>query len=481
MATRGTLYRCHLCSFLFGGDGPQTPGLDVTWTRGLQPIGGSTVMAGSLVELYGRIDDPGPRLAPDSRVRFDILEEDYLLTGGLDDRIDSLVGTNATAPEEGFRALSRQTEFVTLGSNETVGDFVDYLRRNRAPEYRDRIFLLEEPAEPPVFHVLAFWEARQQDDGDSDFYFVLNIDDNVDDKTEHILTVTAEPLQESAPGASLGEQPDAIEIDLTVLSEAAAQVEAEFATEQEAGRTGWQPPDFGSEIADTVDPAVANARRLVRAVQPPPPDPMSIDSGRDPWPFQHPQAAVNLDEVKPGPSPFEGNAIAIMRSWDTFRATGDRYAISFDFNRAIRWGQLLFGARAFVVIEGPLVSDTPSRYFTVRTNLLFALAANQFQSTAAGALGFVGVDVRYWQIEQRDAAGNLYMVRLIGTIDNAIVIPNYPAHRDETCAQLLGGCPFDSKRLEPVIPPERAIQEVYGPIDAALRENRRDDAAKLLI
>ena len=56
MATRGTLYRCHLCRFLFGGDGPQTEGIDSDWTKHLAPIGDREVFNGELVELSVQMD-----------------------------------------------------------------------------------------------------------------------------------------------------------------------------------------------------------------------------------------------------------------------------------------------------------------------------------------------------------------------------------------------------------------------------------------
>jgi hypothetical protein len=482
MAKRGTLYRCHLCSFLFGGDGPQTPGLDVTWTRSLQPVQDTTVLSGTLVELYGRIDPPGPKLSPDSRVRFDILEEDFLLTGGLDDRIDSLVGTNARPPDEGFRVLQRETEYVTLGDNECVSDFIDYLRRNRAPAYRDRIYLLEEPGDAPVFHVLTFWEAtRREDYADSEYYFILNIDEDVDDQTEQTLNVTSDTLPSPASGAALDEKPPETDIDFTIVGDAINAVFDEFESEQQALKSGWQPPDVGAPAPAEDGGAIkAAARQQVRTAQAPPPERIAIDIGLEPWPFAHPQGPVEQDVVKVGTSPFEDSAIAIMRSWDTFRPSGDRYAVSGDFNRAIRWGQLLFGARAFAVIEGPLVSENP-RYYTVRTNLRYALGANAFVTLPGGGSGFVGVDVRYWQIEQRDGDRKSYMVRLIGTTDNAIIIPNYPAHRDETCTQLIGNCPFDWRQLESVIPHEQAEREVFAQINEALGQKREDDAARMLI
>jgi hypothetical protein len=484
MATRGILYRCNLCSFLSWDHEPQTPGLDVSWTRSLEPIEDSAVLSGTLVELYSRIEDPQPPLSPESRIRFDILEEDYILTGGLDDKVDSLVGTDAAAPDEGFQLLRRETEYVSLGSNESVGDFIDYLRRNQSPQYHDRIFLIEEVGDPPVLHVLAFWEAiRREDYANSEFFFIININDDIVHRTKRVLNVAPESLPEPSLNAALEERPEQTDVDLMVMREALEAVQEEFAIEERARQSGWQPPDVAHvDSAPMADPSVvAAARREVRAAQEPPPPYIPVETELEPWPFQHPEGSAKDDSVKPGPSPFDDNAIAIMRSWDTFRPTGERYAISYDFNRAIRWGQLLFGARAFVVIEGPIVGPTPPRYYTIPTNLLFSLRASQFQTVEGGGSAFVGVDVRYWQIEQRDIDQNLYMVRLIGTTDNAIVIPNITAHREETCVQLISGCPFDARQLEPLIPHDRALQEVYSGIDEALGQDRTDDAAKMLI
>jgi hypothetical protein len=486
MAKRGELYRCHISSFLISK--VQTPGVQSQWTLNLEPIGDSELLSGTLVELRVRLEGPTLGLSPKSRVRLDILEEDVVI----DDKVDSLVGPDASPPDSGFNALQRETEYVALGENESLGDFLDYLRRDRAPEYRDRLFLIEEYGDSPAFDILAFWQADRRSEaiGDSEFYFIVNVDEQFDDKTEKILNVTPETLSAPPPGAALEDRLVEPETDLVALREASDEVQKDFQNEEEAKQSGWQPPEPSTRPEPPIvpDPATATAARgQVTAAQLPPPPPPPIDTGPEAWPFPHPQGSVDQDQVKAGTSPFDGSVIAILRSWDTFRPTSERYAISFDFNRAIRWGQLLFGARAFAVIEGPIVGDNPPRYYTVRTNLLFALGAASLEA-AEGGSGFIGVDVRYWQIEQRDPERNMYIVRLIGTTDNQVVIPNFPAHRNEFCMQLTGtpfdmdkGCSYDLQVVNASIPTDRAVSEVYADINQAINQGRNDDAARMLI
>ena len=493
MAKRGTLYRCHLCSFLFGDEGTQTEGINAFWTQNLEPIGDRDLLSGTVVELYARIDGPGLSLSPDSLVRLDILEEDILV----DDKVDSLVGMGANPPDEGFNMLQRETEYVTLGDNECIGDFVNYLRRNRAPEYRDRIFLIEEFGDPPVFHVIAFYEVQRREEtlGDSEFYFILNIDNKFEDQAKELLNVKAEKLPDPPAGAVFEDQVFQPEVDLVVMRDAFDQVFSEFQSEEDALREGWAPPEPSTPPRS---PESAEVRRRLVVSQPaPPPLQNSEVTASEPWPWKHPQGGVENDQVFPGPSPFDNNVIAIFRPWDDFRVTSNRYAVSFDFNRAIRWGQLLFGARAFVIVEGPIAGSVPPRYFTLRTNRLFALGAAQIEEVA-GSQTLVGVDVRYWQIEQRDSAHNMYVVRVIGTSDNAVVVPNFPTPRTETFAQLAeAASPEDLKDsskaelaargafnwhwLENLIPHDLAERQVFATIRDEIQQNRSGSAADLLI
>ncbi len=60
-----------------------------------------------------------------------------------------------------------------------------------------------------------------------------------------------------------------------------------------------------------------------------------------------------------GTSPFEKRLVAIFPGWQAVRVRGDRYAVATDLRRAITWGNLLFGARSFAILEGPYELPLP--------------------------------------------------------------------------------------------------------------------------
>ena len=91
---------------------PQTSGVVSRWTQDLVPVRDRVLRTGEVVELLVQIDGRRFTLDEQSRIRFDILEEDFILTGWQDDRIVSLVGSRAAPPEQGFRTQSRTTYFV---------------------------------------------------------------------------------------------------------------------------------------------------------------------------------------------------------------------------------------------------------------------------------------------------------------------------------------------------------------------------------
>ena len=190
MTTRSTLYRCHLFSF----GGPQTTGIESRWTRDLLPIGETEVLSGEEVELYAKVD-PIRIVTENSRIRFDILEEDFLLTGGLDDRVLSILGTGAVAAEAEFATISRATVFrhVPPGSDARSA-LTTY--RAETPGYRDTILVLTErdgvgaDAKPTMHHVIGWWIAERLEDwANSEMYFIAAIDD-AEDKSEDTIDVS---------------------------------------------------------------------------------------------------------------------------------------------------------------------------------------------------------------------------------------------------------------------------------------------------
>jgi hypothetical protein len=511
MAKRGSLYRCHLFSY----GGPQTEGIEAFWASNLQPIGEAPVLSGTAVELYARVDATVMELQRDARLRFDILEEDFLLTGGLDDKLDSLVGPGAT-PEEGFTALPRELDYVELAANASAADYLDLVRRRDAPGYRDRVLVLHETSgegeeRVRTFHVIAFWTAeRREDFAGAELYFIVNANDTTDDTSNEVLNVGSEEVPRPTRASDLRVEETAPR-DAGLLREARAEVLADFLREQEMLDAGAMlpqgtPPPSEPAVETGSDPALREAARMrVATPLPVPPGKPPPPSERDAWVSVHPSGPLEEDRIVAGASPFEGNLAAIFPPWEgTMVATrrhgvaynfAPRHAVSKDFARAIYWGWLLFGARSFAVIEGPLFRDEAPRYYTVRLDRSFNL--NTFQSgherlsvggAETRALHKVGVDVRYWQIEQFDRERTSHVLRLLGTTDSAVVIPIFRIHANEStqqliaAAKLLGGTddngallPFEDW-LPSSIPRDTARASAFASVEAAIGRGN-DEAA----
>lgn len=189
MAERGTLYRCHLFSF----SGPQTEGVVSRWTEGLEPIGEREVLSGELVELSVKIQSDKYSLDEKTRVRFDIFEEDFLLTGGTDDHIVSLLGTNVPPPPDSFATQEKITKFQVISPYEALQDIVSDFRISSPKTFCDHILILKETDTPPIYYVVAWWQAECLNDyANSEFYFIVKVDDLFEDRSEGIMDVTEE-------------------------------------------------------------------------------------------------------------------------------------------------------------------------------------------------------------------------------------------------------------------------------------------------
>ena len=173
----GAVYdRAHLFSFAK----VSAPGAYLRFTRDLRPLPDTGLTGGHLLELYAVLDER--HLVPDanSKIRFDVLEEDFLLLGGLDDRIISLLGPGAGPPEPGAPTRQVTTEIHQLPDGQDVASFVeDYKRRITA--FQDTILLLTRspdgvPPRPQCSHLIAWLRVEHDDIGaHSELYFELNI------------------------------------------------------------------------------------------------------------------------------------------------------------------------------------------------------------------------------------------------------------------------------------------------------------------
>src|SRR5262249_697844 len=116
MAMRGTLYRCHLCSFLIGGR-PQTEGIRAMWRQGLHPAGDAPRLSGERVELFVTVDQSPIALTPETPIRFDLLEEDVVS----DDLVGSICCGPAVQKDPDFDPVDyRKTHSLLLREGERV-------------------------------------------------------------------------------------------------------------------------------------------------------------------------------------------------------------------------------------------------------------------------------------------------------------------------------------------------------------------------
>lgn len=189
MASRGTLYRCHLFSY----SGPQTGGVTSQWTKDLHPVGSREILSGEMVEMLVEITDSRSPLNENTKVRFDILEQDHLLTGGLDDRIVSYVGTLTGNPPEPFPSIrKKKTRFERLGMLAALEPTVQAFKQRHQTDWFDHILIVESTfAGITKYYVMAWWMAERLEDYlNSEFYFIVNVDGAFEDQSEEILDVT---------------------------------------------------------------------------------------------------------------------------------------------------------------------------------------------------------------------------------------------------------------------------------------------------
>ena len=174
------LYRCHLFSFV----GPQTEGVISRWGQGDRYIGGSDIAAGDTVTLYAFVENGSVGGAVTS-VRFDVLDRDFLLTGGFDDRIATITTSDAVS-DEVAPTLSRRRLDARTTATGTVEDELERLARGGSEAAV--VSVLSDPADADHLHIITPWTIPSLD-GDAELYFVVHINDQLEDQTEETIRV----------------------------------------------------------------------------------------------------------------------------------------------------------------------------------------------------------------------------------------------------------------------------------------------------
>jgi hypothetical protein len=173
--------RVHIFTFLKDSE----DGVFPRFTRDLRPVPETGLTGGHLLELY-TVFDRRHTLDANSRLRFDVLEEDWLFTGGLDDRMISLLGTGAVAPQAGAPTRQLATQVHDLPAGRDAAWFVEEYKRTLGA-YEDTILVLREnptdakPGERRT-HVIAWYRLQHQEEdiGElSELYFVVDLDERI--------------------------------------------------------------------------------------------------------------------------------------------------------------------------------------------------------------------------------------------------------------------------------------------------------------
>jgi len=347
------------------------------------------------------------------------------------------------------RVAERLLAQYTLAPNEALAEGVRAFRRHHPDDFHDHIVVFRERASvtgdegeggetataaaPAVvaYHIVAWWRAeRLEDYANSEFYFVVNVDGAFEDRSDGVLDVSADPAPPEMRGAPLV---------IPLLEETPAEPgSGEPAAE-------IMPAAAGEGAVPAAAPQSTSPPRWAGISAPAPATPPAEELPALPqleWPLSHPEPhPVAKDTVHDGPSPFAGRLVAIFPRWeavsvesaqDKFSGVAyHRYATSYDLARAYWWGTYLFGARSFVILEGPArIPSSPSpnktRYYVLPLNYTLSLRSLAAGREDVGGRQYRGVRVRYWQIQHPDSSGAYHFVRVLGTFDDSIILPTYP-------------------------------------------------------
>ena len=404
MAKRGTFYRCHLCCF---GGGPQTEGVDAVWTQKLEPVGERELRSGEPVELFVTLVRCPVPLTIETAIRFDILEKDVVS----DDKVGSLCCGPARQDDPDFPLLGyRKNRSLTLAEGETVEESVARFIAAFPTDYQDHLLILRDYASYETYCLVCWWNViHTQESGDAELYFIINVTDKFETTADPVAKVLKETTATGKTSAEagtldanllrtlLGARPDvtapvylrfavAVSDANNVLSEdqplpdgvpPAANDQAfraAVALYSEKHPQPLFPPGIttpgvspGDDASDALAGVIRPPALPPRKTSPPPvnpaPAPTSGDDAFDTeasspsWPYgAHPNKPIAEDKVISGPSPFDGQTIALLEPDQTIEVRHEtrQYVEAYNFLRAVQYGQSLFGPGGYVIFEGPV-------------------------------------------------------------------------------------------------------------------------------
>lgn len=192
--------------------------------------------------------------------------------------------------------------------------------------------------------------------------------------------------------------------------------------------------------------------------------------------WRHPHGNVVGDRVISKLSPFESQLIAIFPGWQAVRVKSDRYAVSTDLRRAISWGNLLFGARSYAILEGPTGTPNLHYYVVGTTHALHAHDATPGTGRTVAGGEVWGIKQRiYWQPQLHDAQHGAYQLRALFTVEGQPMWPLSQELVEEFYSELKLG-----KLQSQFLPPAIARPLVFGEIDSLIASAQREEAARKL-
>ncbi len=192
--------------------------------------------------------------------------------------------------------------------------------------------------------------------------------------------------------------------------------------------------------------------------------------------WRHPKGAAADDRVISGGSPFDTQLIAIFPQWAAVRVKGDRYAVTNDLRRAVTWGNLLFGARSYAVLEGPTGKAAMHYYVVGTTHALHAHDAAPGSGTSVAGGEVWGMKQRiYWQPQLHDDHHGFYTLRALFTAEGQPMWPMSQELVEEFYSELKLG-----KAQEQFLPPALARPLVFGEIDGLIAAQKIEEAARRL-
>lgn len=461
MSKRGTLYRCHLCSFLLGG-GPQTEGIDAIWRQYFRPAGDRPRLSGERVELFVTINTSPVPIGLDTAIRLDLLEEDVVS----DDLVGSICCGSSVQMDPDFKLLDyRKTRVLTLLEGETVDEAIAHFMAALPDTYQEHLLVLKDYALYETYYLVSWWNANhQQETTQAEFYFIVNIADVVEDTAQPVLNVKKQPLppdqsfidpalvqialgSKLSLNAALADfEVDPKQADVLLDEDEGLPPGAARAADDEAFRKAiaiyaekFPPPIFlapGDQAAVEIDLtpetalAVSPASPAPRTSHPSPgptgPDSEEIPGISDTWPWRaHPEGSLSDDVARPGSSPFDRRTLFLAQPdflgiFDVRIATrydSTHYVESYDLWRALRWGQTLFGPGQYAVFEGPLyprhgsAGAARTHYTVVQLEEAFRLESVTVikKGESQEIPGTIRISPYY-----QDRDGNLHVWRLFG-------------------------------------------------------------------